>query len=82
MYGLRWIGLGVSTLASIALGLQLFLIFSTHQVVSVVALGLEATNVAMLFVWILWVNENSVRRGADVYAERLFETLDASIRSR
>jgi hypothetical protein len=77
MYGLRWIGLSVAAVTSIALGLDLYIKFSTHEPVDVVSLALEGLNVLMLLVWILWARESAVRRGADLYAARLFETLDA-----
>jgi hypothetical protein len=77
IYGLWWIGLGVSAFSSTALGLQLITICAGHEHVPVVAIGLESVNVLMLIVWIFWINEMTVRRGADLYAARLFETLDA-----
>ncbi|HYT69195.1 MAG TPA: hypothetical protein VEL51_22420 [Vicinamibacterales bacterium] len=77
MYGLRPIGIAVSLITTVALGLQLFMKFSSHEPVPVVSLGMEAVNVIMLLVWLLWTNESSVRHGANLYAERLFETLDA-----
>ena len=76
MYGMRWIGRAVALITTIALGLQLYMQFSTRMTVPAISLGLEAVNVAMLLTWIFWVNEDAVRRGADLYAERLFETVD------
>lgn len=77
MYGLRPTGIAVSLITAVALGLQLYMKFSNHEQVPVVSLGMEAVNVIMLLAWILWANENTVRRGAYLYAERLFETLDS-----
>lgn len=76
MFGLKPIGLAISAITSIALGLLLFGAFSTHQEVPVISIAFEAVNVSMLLVWIFWVNEAMVRRGADVYACRLFEAID------
>jgi hypothetical protein len=76
VFGMRRIGLAISILTTVALGLQLYIHFSGHAKVAVLSLALEAVNVAMLLIWIFWVNEEAVRRGADLYADRLFETLD------
>jgi hypothetical protein len=76
MHGMRPIGIAVAAISSIALGLQLFAAASLHHRVPVIALGLEAVNLAMLVVWVFWANEAAVRKGADLYANRLFETLD------
>jgi len=78
MYGLRPIGIAVSAINAIALGLELYMRFSNHDPVPVVSIGMEAVNVIMLLVWLFWVKEDTVKRGAYLYAERLFETLDAS----
>jgi hypothetical protein len=51
--------------------------FSLHEPVAVVSLGMEAANVLLFFAWMLWATEAAVRRGADLYAARLFETLDS-----
>ena len=75
MFGLRPIGIAVSVIAAVALGLALFITFSAHDVPTI-ALAIEAVNVAMLVAWIVWVNELAVLRGANLYAERLLETLD------
>jgi hypothetical protein len=76
MYGLRPIGVAVSAITSIALALALFIGFSSHDPVPVIALALEAVNVVMFLIWMAWVNEDAVRKSADLYASRLFETLD------
>lgn len=76
MYGMRWMGLAVAFVTTIALGLQLYVLFSAHAKLAVLSLALEAVNLAMLLAWVSWVNEHAVRRGSDLYAERLFETLD------
>jgi hypothetical protein len=78
MYGLKPIGIAVSAITAIALGLQLYMKFSSHEPVPVVSLGMEGVNVIMLLVWLLWVTQWTVKRGANLYAERLFETLDSS----
>jgi hypothetical protein len=78
MYGLRPIGIAVSLITAIALGLQLFGKFSAHEMVPPVSLGMEAVNVVMFLAWIFWSTESTVRKGAYLYAERLFETLDSS----
>lgn len=76
MFGLRWIGRGVALFVSVALGLKLIGVFGAHTYLPVMSLGIEAVNVAMLAVWSFWVKEAAVRRGSDLYADRLFETLD------
>lgn len=76
MLGMKPIGLTISLITSIALALLLFMAFSLHQQVPVIAIAIEAVNVLMLLLWIFWVNEASVRKGADLYAARLFEVLD------
>jgi hypothetical protein len=76
MFGVRWLGFSIAAICSVALGLQLYILFSSHERLAVLSLGLELVNVAMLIVWPLWANEESVRRGADLYNDRLFETLD------
>jgi hypothetical protein len=48
----------------------------SHTHLAVISLGIEAVNVGTLVVWISWVNEEAVRRGSELYADRLFETLD------
>jgi hypothetical protein len=78
MYGLRSIGIAVALITAIALGLQLYGKFSGHEPVPVVSLAMEAVNVVMLFVWLFWVTESTVKKGAYLYAERVFETLDSS----
>lgn len=78
MYGLRPIGIAVSLITTVALGLQLFGKFFAHEMVPPVSLGMEAVNVAMLLAWVFWATESTVRKGAYLYAERLFETLDSS----
>jgi len=78
MYGLRPIGIAVSLITAIALGLQLYGKFSGHEGFPPVSLGMEALNVVMFFAWILWANESAVQKGAYLYAERLFEMLDSS----
>jgi len=78
IYGLRPIGIAVAAITSVALGLQLYILFSNHQPIHVISLAFEAVNVLMLLVWIFWANESTVRRGANLYAERLFETLDTA----
>jgi hypothetical protein len=40
------------------------------------SLASEGVNLLLLLAWLFWVNEAAVRRGAELYAERLFETLD------
>lgn len=76
MFGMRWIGLSVSAITSIALGLKVVGLFASHSRLAVISLAIEAVNLAMLSAWIFWVNEKAVRQGSDLYAERLFETLD------
>jgi hypothetical protein len=73
---MRWIGMGISLAMSVTLGLKVIGLFAAHAHLAVVSLGIEALNVAMLAVWIFWVNEEAARRGSDLYADRLFETLD------
>jgi hypothetical protein len=75
MFGLRPIGFATSAIASIALGLALLIKFSSHEHVAAIAIALEAVNVIMLLIWIFWVSEATVRKGADLYAARLFETI-------
>jgi hypothetical protein len=76
MYGARYVGIAFSLLMSIVLGLKLYAMFSAHEHLPGLMIGLELLNVAMLLAWIFWVTRAMVRRGADVYAERLLETLD------
>ena len=76
MYGMRWIGMSIAGIASVALGLQVLGLFASHSRLSVLSLAIEAVNLAMLIAWISWVNEKAVRKGSDLYADRLFETLD------
>jgi len=78
LYGMRWIGFAVALICAAALGLWLYLLFSSHQPVPVITPFLEAVNVAMMPVWLFWVNEAAVRRGADLYADRFFEMLDTA----
>ena len=60
----------------LAIGLKLLGVFGTHTHLVVITLGIEVVNVGMLAAWILWVNEEAVRRGSDLYVDRLCETLD------
>lgn len=76
MYGMRVTGMLLSGGTTIALGLLLFIAFSLRQRVDVIAVAVEGVNVAMLLVWLFWVNETTVRRGADLYADRMFEAID------
>jgi hypothetical protein len=80
MYGLRPLGIAVSLITAIALGLQLYGKFSGHEPVPPVSIGMEAVNIVMFFAWIFWANESAVKKGAYLYAERLFETLDSSLK--
>jgi hypothetical protein len=76
MCGMRWIGLSIAAITSIARGLKVVGLFASHSCLAVSSLAIEAVNLAMLAAWIFWVNETAVRQGSDLYAERLFETLD------
>ena len=76
MYGARWLGMTLAAITSVALGLQLYILFSNDEPLAVLSLAFEAVNVGMLLVWIFWVNEDTVRKGADLYCDRLFETVD------
>ena len=76
MFGMYWIGVAIAGICSISLGLKLYIQFSSREPLTVIALAFEAVNVGMLLVWIFWVNEKMVRKGAELYAERLLETLD------
>ena len=76
MLGMKPIGVTISAISSLALGLMLFMAFSLHVHVPAIAIALEAVNVAMFLVWALWVNESMVRKGAELYNARLFEAVD------
>ena len=76
MYGMRWLGGIIAAVMSIAIGLKLVGIFGTHTRLVIITLGIEVVNVGMLAAWILWVNEEAVRRGSDLYVDRICETLD------
>ena len=65
MYGMRLIGLSVASICATALGFSIYRLTSSHQFVPVISLVLEAANVVMILVWLFWVNEAAVRRGAD-----------------
>ena len=47
MYGMRWVGLAVALSMTVALGLQLYSLFSMRMKVPVISLALEAVNIAM-----------------------------------
>ena len=76
MYGMRWLGGIIAAVMSIAIGLKLVGVFGTHTRLVIITLGIEIVNVGMLAAWILWVNEGAVRRGSDLYVDRICETLD------
>ena len=76
MYGVRWLGGIIAAVMSIAIGLKLVGVFGTHTRLVIITLGIEVVNVGMLAAWILWVNEEAVRRGSDLYVDRICETLD------
>lgn len=76
MYGMRWLGVATAAVTTLALGLQIYTLFLRREHLAVMSLALEAVNGGMLLVWIFWVNEQTVQKGAELYAERLFETLD------
>ena len=76
MYGMRWLGFAIALVGSIVLGVQIYIHISTRELVATLTIVFEAVNIASCLVWVFWVNEKAVRKGAELYAARLLETLD------
>lgn len=76
LWGLKPLGIIVSTSGAIVLGLLLFRQFSSDAGVSPLIAVFEASNVVMLLLWVFFITPAWVMVPARAYAERLFEALD------
>lgn len=76
LWGLKPVGVVVSTASAIVLGLRLVLEFRSEGAVSSLVVAFEISNLSMSAVWLFVVTPSWVTVPAYAYAERLMETLD------
>jgi hypothetical protein len=48
MFGIRWLGVTVALITAVALGLQLYSVFSSHEKLAVITLAFEFVNLTTL----------------------------------
>ena len=76
LWGLKPFGVAISAGGAVALGLRLYLDFSTQLSVLPLTVVFELLNVLMLAAWLFWFRSSWVMIPAYAYADRLLDALD------
>ena len=76
VWGLRPIGISISTVTVLVSAIQLYLSFRSISILDKLLLGAGCFGLLMLWSWVFLFTKNWVKVPADAYAERLAETIE------
>jgi hypothetical protein len=77
-WGLKWIGLGLSTLGSLVLAGELYGQAILHHKIATIQLIALCIEAGLVCVWTVAITAKWVMRAARLYSDRLMEALDAT----